>query len=79
MSLAHHIKESVDSKTGRRLVSVTYDELGSTRILVIPFELLADDLLEFLAMAAPLYPDEVRHLGGFQKFQAMVLKSQEQQ
>ena len=78
MSIANKLQEHIDPASGRRLVSVSFDDAGTPRKLVIPFELLADDLLEFLAMAAPLYPDEIQNKAGFQKFQKLILASQEQ-
>ena len=74
MNIAHEIQEYIDPGSNRRFVSVTFDESGSAPNLVIPFDLLADDLLGFLADAAHLYASEIVPNAGFRKLENLILE-----
>jgi hypothetical protein len=74
MHLKHSIQEHIDPATGRRLVSVSYPEGDAIHTAVIPFEVLADGLLGFLAQAATVYDSEVDQTEGFRKFEALILQ-----
>lgn len=73
MNHTHSIQEYIDPATGRRLVSVTYSEGLEVRKSVMPFDILADDLLAFLADAACGYGDEVLPTEGYRKFENKIL------
>lgn len=73
MNIARNIREYIDQDSGRRLVSVSFDEGGEVRSVVMPFDLLADDLLGFLADAARLYPEEILSTEGFRKLEGLIL------
>jgi hypothetical protein len=73
MNIANEIKEYMDFESGRRFVSVSFVEDNRSRQIVIPFDLLSDDLLAFVADAACLYGDEVFHKDGFRALERLIL------
>lgn len=73
MDTAYALREHIDPNSNRRVISVSYLEAGAAHDLVIPLDLLTNDILGFLADAIPFYANEILPSEGFQKLERMIL------